>query len=58
MRAAWAYIHQPSNAEKYTEAEVPTIKLRIRQAAKDRALEVPHRDEFLKLMDRVRKTGE
>jgi CheY-like chemotaxis protein len=26
-KAAWAYLHQLSNAEKYTEAEVRTLKL-------------------------------
>ena len=34
IKAAWAYIHQPLNAGKYTDEEVRTIKIRIRRAAK------------------------
>jgi hypothetical protein len=34
IKAAWAYIHQPSKAEKYTAEEVRTIKIRVRRAAK------------------------
>jgi hypothetical protein len=55
IKAAWAYVHQPSNAEKYTPAELRTIRARIRRAARARALELPDPDEFVKLMARVRK---
>ena len=55
IKAAWAYIHQPINAGKYTDAEVRTIKVRIRRAAKTRQVALPDPDEFVKLMDRVRK---
>jgi hypothetical protein len=55
IKAAWAYIHQPRNAEKYTAAEVRTIKARVRRAAKARKVTLPDPDEFMKLMDRVRK---
>jgi hypothetical protein len=54
IQAAWAYIHQPANAAKYTPAEVRTIKARIRAAAKKRNVTLPDPDEFLKLMKRVR----
>ena len=36
IKAAWAYIHQPSNAAKYTAADRRTIQSRIRKAAKTR----------------------
>ena len=55
IKAAWAYIHQPINAGKYTDAEVRTIKVRVRRAAKARQVALPDPDEFVKLMDRVRK---
>jgi uncharacterized protein DUF6582 len=55
IKAAWAYIHQPSNAGKYTGEEVRTIKRRIRQAARARKLALPDPDEFVALLDRVRK---
>jgi hypothetical protein len=55
IKAAWAYVHQPSNAEKYTAAELRTIKARIRRAARARAVELPDPDEFVELMARVRK---
>lgn len=55
IKAAWAYIHQPSNAEKYTTQEVQTIKARVKRAAKTRGVELPHPDEFVELMARVRK---
>jgi hypothetical protein len=55
IKAAWAYIHQPRNAEKYTVAEVRTIKARIRGAAKARKVTLPDPDEFVELMNRVRK---
>jgi hypothetical protein len=55
IKAAWAYIHQPSNAEKYTPAERRTIRGRVRRAAKARKVALPDPDEFVKLMARVRK---
>jgi hypothetical protein len=55
IKAAWAYIHQPPNAGKYTDAEVRTIKVRIRRAAKARKVALPDPDEFVELLDRVRK---
>jgi hypothetical protein len=54
IKAAWAYIHQPSNAAKYTPVERRSIKSRIRQAAKSRGVKLPDPDEFLDLMARVR----
>jgi hypothetical protein len=55
IKAAWAYIHQPENAGKYTPEEVRTIKIRIRRAAKTRRVTLPDPDEFVELMRRVRK---
>ncbi len=55
VKAAWTYIHQPLNAEKYTAEEVRTIKIRIRRAAEVRKVALPDPDEFVELMDRVRK---
>ena len=55
IKAAWAYIHQPENASKYTPGEVRTIKVRIRRAAQDRDVTLPDPDEFVELMRRVRK---
>jgi uncharacterized protein DUF6582 len=55
IKAAWAYVHQPRNAEKYPPAELRTIKARIRRAARARAVELPDPDEFVELMARVRK---
>jgi hypothetical protein len=55
IKAAWSYIHQPSNASKYSPAERRTIKSRIRQAAKERRVELPDPEEFLELMKRVRR---
>jgi hypothetical protein len=55
IKAAWAYIHQPRNAAKYTAAEVRTIKARVRRAAKARKVTLPDPDDFVELMDRVRK---
>ena len=55
IKAAWAYIHQPSNAEKYTAGEVRTIKARVRRAATARRVALPDPDEFVELMARVRK---
>ena len=54
IKAAWAYIHQPRNAGKYTSAEVRTIKGRIREAARRRKVSLPDPDEFVALMKRVR----
>jgi hypothetical protein len=55
IKAAWAYIHQPENARKYTVGEVRTIKSRIRRAAEARKVSLPNPDEFVELMRRVRK---
>ena len=55
IKSAWAYIHQPSNAEKYTAGEVRTIKARVRSAARARRVALPDPDEFVELMARVRK---
>ena len=55
IKAAWAYIHQPANAEKYSGEEVRTIKARIRRAAKSRKVALPDPDEFVELLARVRK---
>ena len=55
IRAAWAYIHQPSNRAKYTAAERRTIIGRIRKAAKSRKLTLPDPEEFVELMGRLRK---
>jgi hypothetical protein len=55
IKAAWAYIHQPSNKAKYTAGERRAILGRIRQAAKARRLALPDPDEFLDLMARVRR---
>jgi hypothetical protein len=55
IKAAWAYIHQPVNARKYRGEEVRTIKRRIRAAAKARRVTLPDPDEFVELLDKVRK---
>ena len=55
IKAAWAYIHQPRNAPKYTPAERRTIKSRIRKAAQARRVDLPDPDEFAELMARVRR---
>jgi len=55
IKAAWAYIHQPENAGKYTPEDVRTIKIRIRRAAQARGVTLPDPDEFVELMRRVRK---
>jgi len=57
IKAAWAYIHQPSNSRKYSAAERRTITARIRKAAKERKVALPDPEEFLELMARVRKKG-
>jgi uncharacterized protein DUF6582 len=56
IKAAWAYIHQPSNAAKYTAGERRTIQSRIKQAAKERGVRLPDPDEFVELMARVRRS--
>jgi hypothetical protein len=55
IKAAWAYIHQPSNAAKYTAAERRTIHSRIRKAAQAAMVELPDPDEFIELMSEVRR---
>jgi hypothetical protein len=55
IKAAWAYIHQPANAGKYSAEELRTIRARIRRAAKQLRVALPDPDEFVQLMDRVRK---
>jgi len=55
IKAAWAYIHQPKNAAKYSKSEARTIKSRIRRAAADRHVTLPDPDEFIELLARVRK---
>jgi hypothetical protein len=55
IKAAWAYIHQPRNAGKYTGDELRTIKSRVRRAAKARKVALPDPDEFVELMARVRR---
>jgi hypothetical protein len=55
IKAAWAYIHQPRNAAKYTAAERRTIIGRIRKAAKAGSVDLPDPEEFLQLMKRVRR---
>ena len=55
IKAAWAYIHQPTNAAKYTAAERRTIVSRIRRAAKTGKVTLPDPDEFVELMARVRR---
>jgi hypothetical protein len=55
IKAAWAYIHQPENAAKYSDEEVRTIKIRIRKAGEARKVALPDPDEFVELMARVRK---
>ncbi len=54
IKAAWAYIHQPRNAAKYSAAERRLILSRIRKAARARKLTLPDPDEFLELLKRVR----
>ena len=56
IKAAWAYIHQPSNKAKYTVGERRAILGRIRQAAKARRITLPDPDEFLDMLAWVRKT--
>src|SRR5688572_28368499 len=55
IKAAWAYIHQPSNSSKYSAAERRAIKSRIRKAARARGVALPDPQEFVELIRRVRK---
>jgi hypothetical protein len=55
IKAAWAYIHQARNADKYTAGELRAMRARIRAAAKARKVALPDPDEFVELMARVRK---
>jgi hypothetical protein len=40
VRAAWSYINHKDNAAKYSNAEVQTIKRRIKRAAKTHGVEI------------------
>lgn len=40
VRAAWSYINQDDNADKYSADEVETIKQRIKRAAKKFDVEI------------------
>ena len=40
VRAAWSYINQKSNAAKYDDDEVETIKNRIKRASKQHGVEI------------------
>jgi hypothetical protein len=40
VRAAWSYINHADNANKYSAAEVKTIKGRIKRAAKKHGVEI------------------
>jgi len=55
IKAAWAYIHQPNNAAKYTPPERRLIQGRIRAAAKRGKVTLPDPEEFVELMAKVRK---
>lgn len=55
IKAAWAYIHQPRNASKYSPAERRLIEGRIRAVARRRKVSLPDPEEFLDLMSKVRK---
>jgi hypothetical protein len=55
IKAAWAYIHQPRNAAKYSPSERRRILSRIRKAAKNRRVDLPDPEEFIELMARVRR---
>jgi hypothetical protein len=55
IKAAWAYIHQPSNSAKYSVGERRTIMARIRKQAKARRVALPNPAEFVELMGRVRR---
>ena len=45
VRAAWSYINQSDNAEKYSSDELDTIKSRIKRAAKKYGVEISSDDE-------------
>ena len=55
IKAAWAYVHTPSNAANYAAAELRAIKRRIRAAADAREMTLPDPEEHLELLSRVRK---
>jgi hypothetical protein len=55
IKAAWSYIHQPSNSAKYTAGERRTIRSRIRKAAQARKVALPDPEAFIELMGRVRR---
>jgi Family of unknown function (DUF6582) len=55
IRAAWAYIHQPSNAAKYSPGERRIVMARIRKAARSRKVALPDPEEFVQLMARIRR---
>jgi hypothetical protein len=55
IKAAWAYIHQPSNARKYSGEERRIIMSRIRKAARIRRIQLPDPEEFLERLARVRR---
>ena len=55
IKAAWAYIHQPTNAAKYSAAERRIIQNRIKKAARARKMALPDPDEFLELLKRARR---
>jgi hypothetical protein len=55
IKAAWAYIHTPSNRAKYTPAEVRTIERRIRAAAKLHEITLPDPRAHLDLLAKVRR---
>ena len=40
VRAAWSYINHPDNAAKYDDADVKTIKERIKRAAKKQGVSI------------------
>ena len=40
VRAAWSYINHPDNAAKYDDADVKTIKERIKRAAKKQGVDI------------------
>jgi hypothetical protein len=54
IKAAWSYIHQPSNAAKYSGSERRIIKDRIRQEARRRKVALPDPEEFIERLARVR----
>lgn len=45
VRAAWSYINQSDNAEKYSRDELDTIKNRIKRAAEKFGVEISTESE-------------